>query len=84
MDLLDQQRTLRTREEFADFVDRLRQDLLTRPENWENPTLDRFLEAMAAWVAASDGYFRNIGQPYPDDVNWSFFAGVLLAARIYE
>ena len=84
MDLLDQQRTLRTREEFAAFVDQLREDLLKRPEEWENPTLDRFLEAMAAWVSASPGYFRNIGQPYPEDVNWSFFAGVLLAARIYE
>lgn len=84
MDLDEQQRTLRTREEFADFVDRLRQDLLTRPEDWENPTLDRFLEAMASWVSASPGYFRNIGQPYPEDIDWSFFAGVLLAARIYE
>jgi hypothetical protein len=84
VDLLEQQLTLRTREEFAAFVDRLREDLLNRPGDWENPTLDRFLDAMASWVAASHGYFRNIGEPYPEGINWSFFAGVLLAARIYE
>jgi len=84
VDLDEQQRSLRSKEEFAAFVDQLREDLLKRPDEWENPTLDRFLEAMAAWVSGSDGYYRNISQPYPNDINWSFFAGVLLAARIYE
>lgn len=84
MDLDEQQRSLRSKEEFAAFVAQLREDLLKKPEEWENPTLDRFLEAMAAWVSASDGLFRNIGEPYPEDVNWSFFAAVLLAARVYE
>jgi|SRR6266853_5496195 hypothetical protein len=65
-------------------VEGLRADLTDNPDEWENPTLDRFLEAMAAWVAASDNYYRNTGRPYPDNVSWRLFAEVLAAARSYE
>jgi hypothetical protein len=82
--LFEQQEALRTREDFAAFLDQLREDLMKRPEDWENPTLDRFLEAMTAWVTASPQAFRNRGKPYPENINWNFFAEVLLAARIYE
>ena len=73
-----------SKSDFVRFVEELRADLLEKPDAWENPTLERFLEAMAAWVAASDNYYRNTGRPFPDDVNWGFFAEVLAVARIYE
>lgn len=51
----------------------------------ENPTTERFLEAMSAWIKDSDGFFRNTGRAVPgDDVEWSFFAHTLSAALIYE
>jgi hypothetical protein len=48
------------------------------------PTLDRYLEAMAAWIAASDQYYLNAGQLRPEGVNWRLLAAMLAAARIYE
>lgn len=41
--------SVRTREDLAAFVLALRQDLLSNQAAWENPTLERFLEALAAW-----------------------------------
>jgi hypothetical protein len=54
------------------------------PEGWENPSLERFLDAVAAWTHDMDGYYQNLGQPMPGDVEWGVFAQILLAARIYE
>ena len=76
--------SVNSKTDFVQFVARLRADLTENPDAWENPTLDRFLEAMAAWVAASDDYYRNLGSPVPDNVTWRFFAEALTAARSYE
>jgi hypothetical protein len=38
------------RQDLSQFVGALRTDLATNPDRWENPTLDRFLEAMGAWI----------------------------------
>ena len=50
--------SVNSKTDLVQFVARLRADLTENPDAWENPTLDRFLEAMAAWVAASDDYYR--------------------------
>jgi len=52
---------------------------------WENPTLDRFLEAMGAWVDMAPVYYRNMGSSVnADEPQWRVFADILLAARVYE
>jgi hypothetical protein len=76
--------SVNSKSDFVQFIEGLRADLTDNPDEWENPTLDRFLEATAAWVAASDNYYRNTGRPYPDNISWRFFAEVLAAARSYE
>ena len=70
--------------EFLRFLWELRADLEHNPEAWENVTLDRFLEAMAAWTADCEGYYRNVEQPVPSDASWRFLADILAAARVYE
>jgi len=70
--------------QFLDFLEGLNADLRLNPEGWENSTLDRYLEAMAAWVAGCENCYRNTGQVAPPEPNWTFFAEVLTAARIYE
>ena len=42
---------------------------------WENPTLDRFLEALAAYAADA---------PLPEQPSWRTFAEVLATAKVYE
>ncbi len=73
-----------SRGDLITFVDRLRVDLVQRPERWENHSLADFLEAMAAWMGDMDGYFENRGERVPDEPTWQLLAMILAAARIYE
>lgn len=68
---------LSTRLELAAFIGYLHADLKSNPDAWENGTLDRFLEAMQAWLKDSDAS-ESI------DPKWRAFAQTLLAARVYE
>ena len=45
--------------------------------DWENPTLERFLEAMHAWLETMGP--RINGKP-----SWRFVEAMLRAAKIYE
>ncbi|MFC6010244.1 DUF7660 family protein [Nocardia lasii] len=73
-----------TKAEFVACVDNLRIDLLENPEQWENVTLESFLEALGAWVDGSDGWYRNHGKELPHNRDWTFFARALEAAAVYE
>ena len=55
-------------------IEALREDLNRNPDNWENPSLDRYLEALSAWIADTSSVCK-------DPV---FIADALRAARIYE
>ena len=75
---------VQTREDFIRLVKGLAQDFESSPETWENPTLNQYLEAIAAWTADSDGYFANRVETAPDSPSWRLFALILQAAKIYE
>ena len=64
-------------------ITRLRTHLVAHPEEWENPTLDEFLAAIAAWLSAFPQSYLNNGMPVPVP-DWHFVADVLRAGRIYE
>lgn len=72
------------KESFLTFVNSLISDLKNKPEEWENKSLDAFLEAIVSWIEDMDGYYENNNIPYPQSINWQFFADVLMAAKIYE
>jgi hypothetical protein len=42
---------------------------------WANPTLERFLEALAAYTADAE---------LPEQPSWQTFATILAAAKVYE
>ncbi|MEU1668708.1 hypothetical protein ABZ547_35020 [Streptomyces sparsogenes] len=73
-----------SREALVSHILRLRDDFLERGDEWENPTLERYLEALAAWIKASPGWYRNFDQEMPADGDWTFFARALSAAVVYE
>ena len=73
-----------SKEDLADFVELLRQDLQAHSEEWENSTLDRFLDAMEAWIRSLDNYYINKNQPIPQSPSWRTFANILYASKIYE
>lgn len=63
-------------------VDQLLAEL--RSDNdWENPTLDRYLEAFGALLGSIENHYMNTGQQMPDDP-WAIVAEVLRGARYYE
>lgn len=73
-----------SKDDLADLIEALKEDLAKNSEEWENPTLDRFLDAMASWVRSMDNYYRNTGQAPVVSPTWSVFADILLAAKVYE
>jgi hypothetical protein len=75
---------VRTREDLATVVLALREDLLANHAAWENPTLDRFLKALAAWCPDMPGYRLNSGVEQPEQPGWNLVARMLMAASVYE
>lgn len=85
MELHELVETINTRQDLAEFIQSLLRDLETNQQEWENPQLERYLDALAAWTTDMDGYFRNIqGHPAPEQPTWRLIGYMLLAARIYE
>ncbi|MFI0941304.1 hypothetical protein [Streptomyces sp. NPDC021020] len=70
---------VRSREELALYVDELLAEFRQRGDAWENATLERFLDALAACVRAH-------GREAPGDApaEWGYLAFVLGAATVYE
>lgn len=67
---------IKSKEDLITFISRLIEDLKEQPDEWENPTLERFLESMGAWLTDS-----NIVSEQP---TWMTFAEILYAPKIYE
>lgn len=84
MDLDKMIGSIKTKEEFADFICGLRDDLALNSADWENPTLERFLDAMEAWVRAMNSYAVNSGDDEALIPSWQTFAKILFASKIYE
>jgi len=70
--------------DLAEFVEALRADLLTNSSEWENPTLERYLEAMSAFISALEFYHKNTDQPFFDKPTWKTLADILYTAKVYE
>jgi hypothetical protein len=68
---------MKTREDAIEAIHKLCSDLQRNPDSWENPTLERYLEAMGAWL---EGY-GNKANPPP---SWELIIQMLEAAKIYE
>ncbi|MEU1408119.1 hypothetical protein ABZ471_38370 [Streptomyces sp. NPDC005728] len=71
------------REALCAFLARLRADYESGAD-WENGTLDAFLEALEAWISSAPGWYANHKQVLPAEGDWTFFARALTAARHYE
>jgi len=84
MDLESALNDISDKDSFADFLLALRENLMLDCSDWENPTLDRFLEAMEAWVRAMESYSENTNDNEVKKPGWKTFAKILLASKYYE
>jgi len=80
----DLQAQIKDKKDFVFFLENLIVDLKENPVDWENDNLERFLEAMSAWVDSMDGLYKNLNIQPPENINWQFLGQLLLASRIYE
>jgi hypothetical protein len=70
--------------DVASIVNAMRTDLLAHPHEWENHTLERYLDALAAIIDAVDSLLGNRGEELPAQPSWSLIAELLVAASGYE
>ncbi|MFE0699891.1 hypothetical protein [Streptomyces sp. NPDC058872] len=73
-----------TRESLVAMIQGLCDDFRRRGEEWENRTVEDYLDALAAWITDSPGSYRNLGEEMPSGGDWTFFARALSAAVVYE
>jgi hypothetical protein len=77
MNMIESARRVTDRESLVEFVREMRDDLNSGEGSWENPTLERFLDALAAWC--SDSSSAEVVTP-----SWTLVAEMLGAASLYE
>ncbi|MER5890511.1 hypothetical protein ABT160_42355 [Streptomyces sp. NPDC001941] len=75
---------VRSRPDLAAFVRALHLDYRRNGQQWENQSLEHYLEALAAWIDDADGLYRNRNLNMPQDGDWTFLARALEAATLYE
>jgi hypothetical protein len=74
-----------SREDLLQVITQMRDDLTgVGAHEWENPNLERFLEALQGFLADLDGYYAKRGQQSPAQPDWGLFATALVAATGYE
>ena len=74
-----------TRIEFIEFLKEFRTDLKENKSNWENRTLEDFLEAMEAYTEDVQGFYDNMKMNVDaDKPTWVIFKTILKGASTYE
>jgi hypothetical protein len=80
-DLLEQ---TNDRHELARLVNAMRDDLVAYPNEWENATLERFLDALAALLDSRYQQPVDRADSKPSGPSWNQLARLLVAATGYE
>ncbi|TDC37161.1 hypothetical protein E1211_11155 [Micromonospora sp. 15K316] len=70
--------------DVARVVEEMLNDLREHPADWENPTLERFLDALSASLDALPRLYASRGTALPDQPTWKTFAEALVMASGYE
>lgn len=75
----------RSREDVLRVMGQMREDLAGMgAREWQNPTLEGFLQALQGFLTDLDGYYVNRGQEPPAQPDWGLLATALVAATGYE
>jgi hypothetical protein len=99
MDLDEVAESVKSKQDLARFVAALCDNLRDNPEEWENVSLDSFLDAFARYLESMDNIYANIrglpetaidniqriiGKEPPTEPSWTLVAHFFLAAKVYE
>ena len=76
--------TVASHGDAARIVEQMLTDLRMHPDEWENPTLERFLDALAASLNAVEQLHTNRGETIPPQPSWKLLAELLVMASGHE
>ena len=83
-DLYDFAKSVNSREDFVKFVGYLNNDYQQKRDEWQNKTLEQFLNGLAGFANDMKGYYKNMGQEIDvERITWRMAAEMLLAATVY-
>jgi len=75
MELVELLQQVKDRDTFLRFVKALHEDVAKNPDEWQNASIEHFLESAAAWMQDSKS---------GEVLSWKLFAKLLYAGKIYE
>ncbi|MCR8630883.1 DUF7660 family protein [Paenibacillus radicis (ex Xue et al. 2023)] len=76
MNLYEQCDAVKTKDDLMIFIQVLRNDLQTNNDEWENITLEHYLESIEAWITDTTSL--------PNEPNWKSLAQIMYAGKVYE
>ena len=79
----DQVEKIETQSDLINFAHNFLEDYLENPSNWENASLEAFLDALVSVIAYLHLFYENRGESMPEQVTWKTFAEILLEAKSY-
>jgi hypothetical protein len=75
---------IQSKSEFIEFIILYRTYVSQNIKSIENDTLEKYLEAMEAFIQSSDNYYENNGIEMKTINPWRIFADLLMASLVYE
>jgi DNA modification methylase len=77
---------IKTKGDFLAFMATLIRDYEINSQQWENRSLQDYLDAIERWVENIEAYYKNNGIEHVnlELMNWRVVADILLAAKYYE
>ncbi len=83
--LVEKGQAIASKADFKEFVRLLLHNYRNHPDEWENGTLDLYVQGLVGFVENMEGYYQNVGATVElERPSWRVFADILLAARVYE
>lgn len=74
-----------TKKEFIQFIENLRLDFIQNKEQWENKTIEDYLEAISRYTEDINGYYKNTNQDIDlKEIDWKVFSDILKGSSMYE
>ena len=81
MGIMELAESVKNKEQFVNFLQAFIDDYENNKQEWENPDLGRYLEAMERFLHDSTEKSMNKIDFTP---SWSLFAKIMITASIYE
>ena len=84
MDWYNKIENVSNKQQFLEFVNLLSTDYQKNIDEWENKSIDLFLQAIEGWMEDMEGFYENSGLDTPKNIVWKLLSIMLYVGKIYE